>query len=441
MKENSPEKKLEAGQVIPLVVLMLFAIIAMVALILDGGSILSNRRTAQAAADASALAGAQVYCGTKNETTTRTTVLEYLQKNGASLIDPINDLKFSSGQVDVTATVVQNSTFFAGIYKFFGQNVDNLNAKASAAAGCYAVSGKSVVPLAWNCRARTVGDEGTFDPQYGCQIQTLSWKLIGPMADSNWEPVTERKSSVAIPNFDGNTKDYFMSSKYPTSIVDSLGIPPEQIYIIMDTDKTCIEVEPLSDSAIKCDLNGDGKLDIQTGGNRGWLYLTSSTSNIANWIGDNGPHPDFSLKSHIWLSGKSGDDVNVFNKMIGTGFMGQVVLIPVYNDVPCQGSPISQDCLDRVHASPWPNGTDTFDIKSGNHSNYHILNFEPFYVTCIDKKGDCPGFNWATTFPKNAGMKDIPVIEGFFLTDVDVSPDITQDCSLNMGNCTISLSK
>ena len=52
MKRYSFMKKLEKGQVIPLVVLMLFAIIGMIALILDGGGLMSNRRTAQAAADA-----------------------------------------------------------------------------------------------------------------------------------------------------------------------------------------------------------------------------------------------------------------------------------------------------------------------------------------------------------------------------------------------------
>ena len=67
MKKFLIKNKLETGQVIPLVVLMIFVIIGMVALILDGGSIMSNRRTAQAAADAGALAGAQRVCLGKSD--------------------------------------------------------------------------------------------------------------------------------------------------------------------------------------------------------------------------------------------------------------------------------------------------------------------------------------------------------------------------------------
>ena len=56
MKGLFSKQRLESGQVIPLVVIMMVAILGMVALVLDGGSLMSDRRTAQAAADAGAIA-------------------------------------------------------------------------------------------------------------------------------------------------------------------------------------------------------------------------------------------------------------------------------------------------------------------------------------------------------------------------------------------------
>mgnify|MGYP002682684856 FL=1 len=50
------------GQIIVLFALGLLALIALAALVLDGGMLFLNRRTAQAAADAGALAGARALC-------------------------------------------------------------------------------------------------------------------------------------------------------------------------------------------------------------------------------------------------------------------------------------------------------------------------------------------------------------------------------------------
>ncbi|MFH1446711.1 MAG: pilus assembly protein TadG-related protein, partial [Chloroflexota bacterium] len=268
MKKFLIKYKLEKGQMIPLVVLMLFVIIGMVALILDGGSIMSNRRTAQAAADAGALAGAQRACLGKSDAKS---VAEYyaITKNNATTA-----IATVVGTQVTVKTTVENSSFFA---KFFGEFT--LEASAEATAGCFGVRGVSPLPLAWNCRAPSVGG-GPFDPLYGCQIQTLSWNLIGPMVNPNWDPPSERKTSVSISDYDGNIKDYFMSG---TSIVDSAGIPPEQIYIIIDSDKICLE-DDLLNGVVRCDLDGDGKKDIQLGGDRGWLYLTADTSDIGAWI-------------------------------------------------------------------------------------------------------------------------------------------------------------
>lgn len=414
MKKYKTKQKHEKGQVLPFVVIMLVVIIGVVALVLDGGSTMSSRRSAQAAADAGALAGAQRACLGFNDADVYAEY--YATDNGATSVTTV----VSGTQVTVNA-VIEYSSFFS---KIFGNQT--LRAAAVATAGCYMPDGKSVVPLAWNCRAPTVGG-GPYDPDMGCQIQTLSWDAFEPL-------VTGQISSVSL---DG--KEYFMNG---FDIVDSGNIPPRQVYIIIDSDKICLEDDPIN-GVIPCDLDGDGKKEMQLGGDRGWLYLTADTSNIGSWIGANGPHPDFHLDSHVWLSGKSGNVVAVYNEMISSGFMGQTVLIPVYNEI-CDGDPRTDaTCVANAHTSPpWPyfSGVDDFSEIRNTSLNYHIITFEPFYISCIDTKGDCPGFRYAQSLPQGSELKDGPVIEGYFLRDFELSPDTSQSCILNLGNCIVTLS-
>ena len=415
MKNKVQHHELEKGQILPWVVLIAFVIFGMVALIVDGGALLSNRRTAQAAADAAALAGAKRICSGYSDAIP---VAEaYAIDNGASSVT----VSMIGKEVNVSTTV-SNSSFFAGL---FGEEA--LITGAQASAGCYGPKGKSVLPLSWYCRAPSVG--GPFPPEYGCLIQTLNWEQLAPL-------VRRDVASLPIADYYGNTRDYFMNGD---NILDSAGLPPEQIYIIIDSDKICLE----DGGEIPCDLDGDGKKDIQLGGDRGWLYLTADTSSIGDWI-DGGPRPNITVNPHVWLSGKAGVSTSVYTKMISGGFIGEVVLIPVYN-VLCEGDPrTNASCVSAAHASPpWPayDGVDNFEEIRNTTLNYHILTFQPFYISCIDTGGNCPGFAYAKSLPGGENLKDGPVIEGFFLSDVTISPDNKDGCSINTGNCQISLSK
>lgn len=433
MKKFLINNKLETGQVLPLVVLMFFVLIGMAALILDGGSLMSNRRTAQAAADAGALAGAQRACLGKSDA--KAVAETYARvNNGATTA-----LATVTGKQVTVRTTVEHPSFFA---KIFGKQT--LNSSAEASAGCFGASGKGVVPMAWNCRAPSVGG-GPFNPVYGCQIQPLSWKLIGPLVDPNWMPASERKTSVLIGDFNGqNPINYSMSPTYTKSMVDSAGIPPKQTYIIINSAKICIEDDPVT-GAVICDLNGDGKKDIQVSGDRGWLYLTKGTSNIGDWIKN--PPANFTLKPHTWLSGQSGVVESVYNIMVSENWVGKVVLVPVYN-VLCENNPQTQSpptCVTAAHASPWPafTGVDDFSEQKNSGPYYHIIAFDPFYISCINTKGNCPGYKYAQIINPDKKVLDDneSVIEGYFLSDAAVSPDFTGDCVINLGNCTISLTK
>lgn len=418
MVRRHTQKKYEIGQVLPLIILMLVAIVSMVALILDGGDVMANRRAAQAAADAGALAGSQRACSGFGDA--KTVAEAYATKNGAT--SATATVVGTSVTVDVW---VENPSFFGNI---FGQ--DTLTASATASAGCYGVSGKSVVPLAWRCLPPD--GIGPYDPDFGCKMQTLSWT-------DELKPLLAGQT-VEISNFLGtHVSDYYMSG---TNIIDSYGStqPPEQIYIVITEDKICFEDSGDPDD-IMCDIDGDGKRDIKTGGDRGWLYLTADTSNISDWV-DDGPHPNINLEPHVWLSGKSGVETDVYIKMVNSGFEGAVVLIPIYN-VLCENSPLEDPaCIAAAHASPpWPlfTGLDDFSEMKNQSPYYHVVAFAPFYVSCVDKQGDCPGYQYAVSMDPNLDNKS-PVIEGYFISDFDVQPDIDQGCVFDIGNCVISLS-
>ena len=328
---------------------------------------------------------------------------------------------------------VENTSFFA---KIFGEST--LEANADATAGCYGVQGSSPLPLAWYCKAQPIGGGGPFDPTFGCQMQTVSWNLLGPLVDPQWQPASERTTSIAMSDYDGNVKTYYKSG---TSVVDSNDIPPEQLYIIIDDDKLCTE-EGNKNGSIPCDLDGDGKMDIITGGNRGWLYLTASTNNIDNWLGN--PAPSLTVKTHTWLSAKSGNMASMYLKMLDYNYEGRVVLIPVYNYI-CDGDPrTNSQCVTAAHAFPWPSlpaGGDNFSEIRFKKLNYHIVTYAPFYISCIAKQGhsECPGFEYAREV-SNGQFRSNVGLEGFFLTDVDVSADPSVGCDVNLGNCVISLS-
>ena len=59
--DHGPARERQQGQVMVLFLLAIFAIIGMVGLVLDGGSVFAQRRDQQTAADLAAMAGAAAY--------------------------------------------------------------------------------------------------------------------------------------------------------------------------------------------------------------------------------------------------------------------------------------------------------------------------------------------------------------------------------------------
>jgi hypothetical protein len=413
-------------------------LIPLAALIIDGGSIMTNRRIAQAAADAGALAGARELCFP-----TGADPIEIAESYALSQHEDLTaNAQLVNGLVSVT-TSISNDSFFAKIFHEI-----SLDAGAEADAGCFPPVGNFVLPVGWSCRP-PVG-EVPFDPELGCKMMALDWTgLLKPLIEG---PVNKK---IEIPD---NTGYFKMSgdSIVGDSIVN-MGEPPKQIYIIMDNasvtdDIMCKEdlllTDPLYVTAIKCDLNNDGKNDIEGSGNRGWLDLNGGgggASELVGWI----ENPlDFPVASHTWLSLESGNKQTVY-KAIKDHRQGEIVLIPIFNAICPSGSPTSA-CMTAAHTSPRPEEPLTGDIGTPPQDKFHVITFDAFYISCVHEgQSDfCPGFELAKKMnpdPKKPGKSLIPdnqrTVEGYFLTNVDEPLDLEEVCEVNLGNCTVSLTK
>ena len=114
------------GQTLVIVALALFALIALVALAIDGGNLMAERRQMQNAADAAALAGARAICARDADPVEQAQL--YARQNGAQL--DLTEITIDGLTADVT-TGTNVQTYFAGIIGFHTVVV-----RAEAAAVC-----------------------------------------------------------------------------------------------------------------------------------------------------------------------------------------------------------------------------------------------------------------------------------------------------------------
>lgn len=454
MKKMLIRNKFETGQVMPLIVLMMFAIIGMVALLLDGGAIMSNKRTAQAAADAGALAGAKRLCLGKSDA--KLVAENYATKNKATTAVAVvynsNDVKTVTVNTEVT-----NPSFFARI---FGQ--DTLPAKAVAEAGCLPPSGLKVLPIAWACLFNETEAESA-SPD--CLMNALDW-------ETEMKPLIGHVSTTDI--------DY-----------------PGELYVVMDSMKTNVDsfyfcADPLDptvrppgvpldiplDALMDCDLNNDGVNDVLAQGDRSWLDLDgglenasddANTSNGANalkqWIIGNGVPK---LAIHTWLGGQTGVATTIY-KTVDTEVVkkNRVSLIPVF-DGWCPVNPdldtSSPSCIKRVHDAELaknpelvPGYPDVVDIdhepikvSPGAGEYFHIIGFSAFFVTCVDDGGGpnkCPGAKEVIAVNTDIGgawesMKGnikIKSLEGYFIDNFPLDQGVPGTGGVDMGLYTVSL--
>lgn len=413
------ENPRENGQVIPIVIVLIFAVFLMIALLLDGSSLMLKRRQAQAAADAGALAGARELCQDASSAVVINVAESYANLNDAST----SQASVAGGLVTVQTTV-GSSSFFAKIF-----NADTLVSSAEATAGCFAPSsGTHVLPVSWSCKAPVGGSDSP-----DCQIHTLDWETeMKPL-------VTGTPGSVHI---DG-VGDVTTPMNFKKDVLDGY------IYIVVDANKVNDDVAStcMPDGDMNCDINGDGINEVFGGGDRSWLDLDGGgggASSLKNWI----LHGyDGTLKVHTWLAGQAGVETSVYKAVqeyMDTHPTYPVVMVPVFNGI-CDGNPLSHsECIDAIPGHIPPPGGDIV-VTSGGVSNtyFHIAGFSALYITCIDDGGGnkCPGAKKFLALPGNSKLKNIKLIEGYFISDYPFDLDNPGTGGVDVGIRIVSLTQ
>ncbi len=272
-------RKFEKGQSAVIVALLLVAFMAMLALTFDGANAYFQRRLAQTAADAGALAGARVVCETGDTASAASTANLYATVNNKATQA---DVVATGSAVSVTTTITFPTTFGNVL------GVSEMTARARAAAGCFVPSAVgNILPIAYSCKTGQI------------------------VTDAN-----------GVQHCD---------------LVDY-----NHTYIIMDSEKLPSDLTCMSEGGtINCDYNGDGIDDRLIGGDRSWLDLNGSTtgpggaSQMCSWL-SNG----FSggVRVNTWFPLSDGTATSVFS--CAKNAIGQKWFLPVYNIITTDPTPI-----------------------------------------------------------------------------------------------------
>lgn len=391
MKKGKKLVLTEKGQSLVLLVILLLGMLAILALVLDGGNLFGKRRATQNAADAGALAGARTLCVTQDEGQAEFQANQYAVSN---LPNVSNQIDVDNRQVTITSTLTF-PTFFAHLIGY-----PELTAQASAAASCCPpTAGQGVLPITWACRPPI---EGGGSVSEDCQEQALS---------------------------EDQLEDYINNPPPPGTIYPEL-------YIVMDSQAQPDDLAAICqpDGWLDCDLDDDGDDDLIANGDRSWLDLDGGgggSSELITWIDDGFPGL---LSAHTWLGGQSGVANNVFQA--AADHVGERVAIPVF-DLICDDYP-DPDCAGDIHPE------DTLVTSAGGSYYYHIIGFAAFYISCVNAPGvpgpECPGHQVASDvlgiIPNNT-----KTIEGYFVVGFGPGSDNGTCSGLDLGYYSLRLTK
>lgn len=334
MKNFYEQKRLEKGQILPMVVLGLIALIGMAALILDGSMVMSYRRTAQSAADAAALAGAEYLCPTDDysQANAISEARNYVALNNAVVVEPIYFPDENTIHVEAS---VQSTPFFARIF-----NQTQLAATAVAEARCSPLNtGHGTLPVAFPC--------------------------ILP----------EGEEEECLVNF------------YDESKSELWNMENGRMVLLMDSDPSELDCyDPVDNpDGVICDIDGDGVNDIISLAARGWLSLDDhcDTNTLIDWIDETITPPD--IGEGYWLSNCGAVSTNIYHAI--KPLIPKDFRVPVYNKQ-CPKTLPSIEC-----PLLWEVGDNEDLVITGvGHKAYRIVAFGLFRVTCVkDKLHDvCP---------------------------------------------------
>jgi hypothetical protein len=367
----------------------------------------SQRRQAQLAADAGALAGARARCDPKVTQTPADAANTYVTNNHAEM------KSFTLGPGEMEVTVETSITFDTFFLHILGR--PQLTAEAIAAAKCEAGGGAAVLPVAWSCKppdifTGTEGLEPTCELDFG----------INEVCEYPDDPDSEEwdKFYIVIDSDDLGESMYCAEHWYNLD----WGPNPEGFNCSMceDTEAGDVEYEYCHSEYPKCDVNCDGTTDVEilSESSFGWLDLDgngSDANELSDWcLGEGDPY----VEIHHWYAGKSGVAVSVFDT-VGDHLIGKTAVVPVFDHF-CHGVPGYDNDECEWHPDETETATDTVVLSGGTFDDYfHVIGFANYLITCVEAGShkDCK-FHDLLGLPPN-----VKTIEGCFIQGVD--PDIT----------------
>lgn len=410
-------KKLEKGQTIILVVISVFLMIVMAGLVIDGGNTYLNRRKAQTAADAAALAGAHAYCvghlvpytpefdGVVNEYAT-------VQNDADSVTYTFEaaNTEYPKGKITVETTI-NTTTFFAKVL-----NRPTITVKTDAAAGCFLpAEANNLLPVAWTCTVHTG------------EVQTC---VINQIPVDIFDDIVANQISYDF-NFDEDLLDVGDETTSASYMTDKDFIPGTEgklVYMVMDDadfdeNLNCAELNPPGEDLtadppnppgvglITCDFDGDGIVNVQ-GSERGWLDLGLGGGAVDLWTLMLDGYPGI-LELPQWFIASDGVKNSVFINAHQIKFRKS--LVPVYNAIcPIPGSSdtttsveeLPTDCPDQYQVG------DLILDTTANTEFFRVPGVAVFVVTCVSKGNAeyCPGKDLSNVTDNTS------TIEGYFLS-------------------------
>jgi Putative Flp pilus-assembly TadE/G-like len=320
-----PVARSERGQSAVIVALLLVVLVGMLALVLDGGNAFWQRREAQNAADAGALAGARTWCNTQNATSAAASAQDYAVNRNGNGGAMQADVVVSGGLVTVSTSITIQTSFGAVL------GTPQIVAVGIASAGCFLPdAGTGVLPFAWSCPVVVVN---------GVQQCAIVYNHVMVVMDSE------------------KTGTQFVCQDPPGS-----NQPPGW--------------------NMNCDPDNDGINEYISGGNRSWLDLGGSggsASQLVNWFNNGFPG---TINTHTWFGGVTGTDISVFTAVADK--VGSTLVIPVFTRY-CNLAGLPQNvCPSQWDNNDTPSG-DNIVVSPGTSTLYfYVETFSLFHITCVD---------------------------------------------------------
>lgn len=350
----------EGGQALVLLALSLTALVAMSALIIDGGNAMAQQRATQNGADAASLSAATV-------------LVEGM--GGATRYD-----------ADVLAAVQQSmnindSDFDGAVYVDYEDNVVGTVGQGGAIPSS---AGGVSVAASRTFDTFLAGIAGMNTMDSGAEATALAGAIQGICAASEGCAVLPVTFSVPVRVCDGTNRPLEIGDEWPLVSLETA---------LADTSKSQMSSVPLC----KTGPGGVGWLDMSRLGCPG--------SNLGSWILT--PCNE-SFDIPVWVPTQPGNSNSVESAM--NTHRGKVVLIPMFDstcrDVPTSGLPA--DCTDP---------------GSGNNIWYHIPQFAAFLLDEAHIQGNNgPACNSAPGLPLGGGNGSTSCIDGWFVSFVTVGP-------------------